>query len=627
MKAAQLLLVALLFTGQLTQAQKPSTIADKQQQSFQQGSDIYAKSDYDQKTENHNQANTYHNTDMAFAERHNDRNTVEKVSTLSTLKSVSTPVAGEPKDELLAKTFIKNTNPLEAYSTYMADPHSEFSGFGPAYYKDELVFASDRNTERPIYKETNRPFLDLYMANIEDGNLTGETLFPGDINTDVHESNAVFTKDGNTMYFTRNSDKYKRINGRKTAVLQIFRAELINGKWQNIKPLSISSNGYSVAHPSLSPDEKTLYFSSDMPGGQGASDIYKVSLIKKEKCGLPINLGPSVNSENQEQFPFISEEGNLFFASDRSSGYGGLDLYRSQSENSGFSPAHNLGSSINGESDDFSLITKERKGTGYFSSNRTGQDKIYRFDKEVESDAISAFTRMNGKSIHGTVSNTHTGKPIIGVRVNLLKPNGAVLRQTYVNPDGSFDIAYDQDGEYILEYSERMYKKSTMKINWTRTNVEAPKLALTLEPKNPNIPQYNAQTAWTPELEKKETPSAETVTPRLDLKKLNLNNIYFDFDQSNINAKAAKSLDELVILLKAHKKSYLNVSAYADKIGSDNYNQQLSERRANAAINYLTEKGISKKRIFSHAYGESKAISEGMNLENRKCEFKLVDRN
>ena len=633
MKATPLLLLTALFIGQMSQAQEQKEVQNKGNQAFLNASGTNAASENDQIAENNFRSTTYSNTDMASAERHNDGNNRGRAIAWSTLKPVSKVSLDEGKFNvdgntiILPKTGKNNSDPLEAYSTYMADPDSESSGFGPAYYREEIVFASDRNTERPIYNETKRPFLDLYEAKIKDGNMTAETLFPGDINTDLHESNAVFTKDGNTMYFTRNNDKYKRINGMKTAVLQIFRAEFIDGKWQNIKPLSISSNAYSVAHPSLSADEKTLYFSSDMPGGLGASDIYKVSLIEKEKCGSPVNLGPSVNSNRQEQFPFISEKGNLFFASDRNSGYGGLDLYRSQRENSTFSPALNMGESINSATDDFSLITKEGKGTGYFSSNRTGKDKIYRFDKDGDAAPAATVATLNGKSINGNVTDANTGRPIIGVKVSLSKPDGTVLRQTYVNRDGSFDLPYDQDGEYILEFGEWMYKKSTIRINWTRTNVDAPKLALKLEPKNPNAPQYDPETAWTAGPKTNKASTVNPVKPKLDLKKLDLDNVYFDFDNSVINPEAAKTLDKLAALLKENNTSTLNINAYADKSGPDSYNQRLSERRAKAAIKYLVKKGVAKECITSHAYGESKALEEGMNPENRKCEFKIVAMN
>ena len=551
-------------------------------------------------------AETYDKKDIAFAD--------SKVS-------LGTADLKRKSGDMDLNLTTKNTVVLpEVYNTYLVDPNSEFSGFGPAYYKDELVFASDRNTERPIYSETQRPFLDLYEAKIENGHMTNETLFSSGINTDIHESNAAFTPDGKTMYFTRNSDKFKRINGRKTAVLQIFRAELANGKWGNIKPLSISSNVYSVAHPSLSADGKTLYFSSDMPGGSGGSDIYKVAIIKGEKLGEPVNLGTAVNSEMQEQFPFISENGNLYFASDRKTGYGGLDIYQSQSKNNTFSPARNLGSTINGATDDFSLITKENQGTGYFSSNRTGKDKIYRFDKEKDAP-VAPMVSINGQTIQGDVTDVFTGASIIGVKVSLLKPDGTLLRQTIVNPDGSFEIAYDEDGDYKLEYSEWQYKKSSININWTRTNTEALKLSLTLEPKHKAAPLTPKNTPLAPKTEN--TP--EVVKETIDLKKLQLDNIYFGFDKSNIDSKAAKKLDELAKLLNQDKNLKINIGAYADKSGSENYNHGLSKRRANAAISYLTAKGITEKRLTFHAYGESKAVGEGDQAKNRKCEFKIMN--
>lgn len=274
-----------------------------------------------------------------------------------------------------------DTTVSHVYTTNQVMNNAASADFGISFFEDKVVFASTRNQERPIYPWDKRPTLDLYSADVDDeGQLSGIVLFPGDINTDSHESSATFSQDGTVMYFDRTNDKrVKNENDVRVANISIYRAELVNGTWTNIEALPFSSQDYSVEHPSLSPDGTKLYFASDMPGSVGSFDIYVVDINEDGTYGSPQNLGSAVNTAHREQFPFVSEEGVLYFSSDGHQGYGNLDVYSTEGD---FSEVNNLGASVNSGNDDFAFVIREGENQGWFASNRRGTDNLYSFTRE-----------------------------------------------------------------------------------------------------------------------------------------------------------------------------------------------------------------------------------------------------
>jgi len=259
--------------------------------------------------------------------------------------------------------------------------NSSSADFGISFYGDRIAFASTRNQERPVYPWNKKPTLDLYTAEMtEEGELSDIVLFSDKINTDEHESSAAFSKDGQVVYFDRNSEnRVKNEEGIRVAHIKIFRAEMIDGEWSNIEALPFTSDQYSTEHPSLSADGSKLYFASDMPGSEGSFDIYVVDVNEDGTYGEPENLGTGINTPHREQFPYISEEGVLYFASDGHQGFGNLDIYRSEGN---FSEAQNLGNTVNSGHDDFAFVINEENQKGYFASNRRGSDNLYVFTRE-----------------------------------------------------------------------------------------------------------------------------------------------------------------------------------------------------------------------------------------------------
>ncbi|MDC1378240.1 flagellar motor protein MotB, partial [Flavobacteriaceae bacterium] len=258
--------------------------------------------------------------------------------------------------------------------------NSSFSDFGTSIYNGNLIFSSSRNKKNKLYNWNNQPFLDLFQFDKE-GNITEIT---GKVNTKHHESSAAFTKDGKTIYFTRNSS---RKNDKNIIGLKIYKATFRDEKWRDIESLPFNSDDYNVAHPTLSVDETKLYFTSDMPGTIGGSDIFLVNINKDGTFGTLQNLGTKINTEGRENFPYVSDNGTLYFSSDSHLGLGGLDVFKFNSINNlstSKEVATNIGKPINSPKDDFGYLINEASLNGYFTSNRVGgkgDDDIYSFTR------------------------------------------------------------------------------------------------------------------------------------------------------------------------------------------------------------------------------------------------------
>ena len=249
------------------------------------------------------------------------------------------------------------------------------SDFGTAYYgENQVVFATPKKGAFMIkkkQKENGQAFLDLYVGQVgSNGEILKAKRLSKKLNNKYHEAGLVFTNDGKTIYFTANDPNLKRSDKK---LLRIYRATLNGSEWENIEDLSINNDTYSVGHPALSPDNKTLYFVSDMPGGTGETDIYKVSISDDGTLGSPEHLGSKINTSAKEMFPFVTKDNILYFASSGHQGQGGLDVFVSKIESDGYMTTPlNLGDQINSPLDDFAYIIDDATGKGFFSSNREG---------------------------------------------------------------------------------------------------------------------------------------------------------------------------------------------------------------------------------------------------------------
>jgi outer membrane protein OmpA-like peptidoglycan-associated protein/tetratricopeptide (TPR) repeat protein len=499
------------------------------------------------------------------------------------------------------------------YTIENAGINSEKSDYGSAYLGNKVIFASARDTgglSGRKHSWTNESFTNLFSAEMgAEGGLTKAERFGKKLNSKFHESTPVFTKDGKTVYFTRNNflDGKKGKDADKTTLLKVYRATLEGDQWNDITELPFNSNNYNVAHPALSKDEKTLYFASNMPGSLGQSDIFKVAIKGDGSFGEPQNLGNVINTEGRETFPFVSADNELYFASDGHPGLGGLDVFVSKTQDDGtFKTVDNVGEPVNSSKDDFAFIINNTTRLGYVSSNRDGgqgSDDIYRF-KETKKLECEQF-------LSGVVTDKETGLPLSNARVTLSDSNFKRLRDVITDNEGKFDFGkVDCDSKYYLKTEKPTYN--------------------TVE--TPTVTQKESGKTFVPiELEKTEQP----VKPGDDLAKaFKIRIIYFDLDKSNIREDAAIDLAKILDVLEQNPTMEIDIRSHTDCRQTAKYNMALSDRRAKSTMAWLVAKGIDKSRLTAKGYGESQLVnncgceptnesncSEEQHQANRRSEF------
>ena len=475
------------------------------------------------------------------------------------------------------------------YEIEKVQTNTEFSDFGPSFYMNKLVFASSSHDLKNFKNDkwNDLPYLNLYVADInEDGTLSNLKPLGGEINTKYNESSAVFTKDGKTVYFSRIKfikDK-KEIDQTRTLRLKLYRAEKDgNNSWTNVVELPFNNKEYSVSHPALSKDEKRLYFVSNMPGTFGRSDIWHVNILENNEYSEPINLGSTINTGARENFPFISENNNLYFASDGHGGLGGLDIFVTQLDEKGnIDKISNIGTPINSNQDDFGFIIKESEGTGYFSSNKDGgrgsiDDDIYRFSEKCVI------------TISGVVTDEFTGELLPGSEVSILDFNNKLLEKVAVGNNAIYSYIIECDLFYIIHGTKKDYFPIEKIVE---TPDESGVIVLDLQLK-----------------------STDPCPPNDLGCRLNLQPIYFDFDKFNIRSDATNELAKILVALKEYPELIIHIESHTDSRGKDTYNGSLSEKRAQATLNWFVDKGIDKQRLSAKGYGESQLINHCSNGE------------
>ncbi|WP_109300562.1 OmpA family protein [Aquimarina sp. AU474] len=495
--------------------------------------------------------------------------------------------------------------------------NSSFTDFGTAFFGRFVVFSSSRDTlmfKKTLHQWNNEAFLDLFQAeyNPTNGELSEIQKFNSTINSKFHESTPIFSKDGRTVYFTRNNFIKRKIGRDKkgTNKLQIYRSyKNSQGGWTTPQNLSFNSDEYSTAHPALSTDGKTLYFSSDMPGGQGDSDLYKIAINGDGSFGEPQNLGERINTEGKETFPFISDNGDLYFASNGHIGLGGLDVYVTNldPQTDEEKLVVNVGKPVNSPQDDFAFIVDNGSKRGYFSSNRDGgrgSDDIYSF---LQLEDLRSFCEIE---ISGLTTDKDTSELLPGTKISVYDSSNNVVESIVVGEDGKYIFEKLKCGsKYFVRAEKDEY--------------------VTLE-KLVNTPG-ETQTLDTPLALEKRIKSAEVGD---DLAKvLALKPIYFDFDQSYIREDASIELAKVIEVMNEYPKMKIEVRSHTDSHGDDAYNMQLSERRAKSTVAYMVEKGVASDRLTGKGFGETESVNDcgnGSNCSkddyqlNRRSEFIII---
>ncbi|TVR81663.1 MAG: hypothetical protein EA412_02535 [Chitinophagaceae bacterium] len=498
------------------------------------------------------------------------------------------------------------------FEIYNLPINTESAEFSPAYYKDEsIVFPSsvmvEQKNTRNLDSWTDRPFLNLQtVTKLFDSIYTNPQPLPGKVNQRYHEGPLTFNSDFTEMYFTRNyyNERSRQYDRDGILKLEIFHAKLADGIWEVTGAVPFSSKEFSNAHPTLTPDGNTMYFSSDREGGYGKGDIYVVHKTEDGSWGEPENLGSDINTEGEEAFPFIHSDGTLYFSSKGKIGLGGFDIYRATPNGDGWD-VENVGPPINSPYDDFGFITDEFHQSGYFSSNRPegkGSDDIYGFTRVLNHELkLFVYDSLSEDLLHGALVIVED--LVTGERDSLL-----------TNEEGSvqFDLTKNPDLQIYVSY-ERAEKKTSWQMV-TDTLIRS-----TLFKKNILLPRPLETIA----------DARRFVTGSV----LELENLYYDYDKYHIRADAAEVLDELLLILETYPEVEIKLMSHTDSRGSLNYNKHLSMRRAQSARNYLVSAGIDPARLSFEGYGQSKPVNhcvdgvectEEEHQLNRRTEIKVV---
>jgi outer membrane protein OmpA-like peptidoglycan-associated protein/tetratricopeptide (TPR) repeat protein len=498
------------------------------------------------------------------------------------------------------------------YNIEDAGINSKYSDYGSAFSGTKLVFTSSRDTgsfSQKKHKWTNQYFTNLYSSDpTPEGTLAAPEKFAKNVNSKFHEATPVFTKDGNTMYFTRNNfnNGTKGKDANKITLLKIYKATLIENRWQNATELPFNSDSYSVAHPMLSPDEKTLYFASDMPGTKGQSDLWKVSISGDGSFGTPENLGTSINTEGRETFPLLTDENELYFATDGHPGLGGLDIFMARMNPDGsFQYPINIGAPANSPKDDFAYLIDTKTRKGFLSSNRDGgqgYDDIYKF--------LETRKLICDQELSGLVTDLETGEILPNTKVTLFDEKFTIIEEVTSDDKGFYKFKSVECGKtYYVRAEKEKYNTKEQRITISKTT---------------------GKTDLPIQLEK----TVKPVTVGDDLAKaFGIKMIYFDLDKWNIRPDAALELEKILDVMNQYPTMKIDVRSHTDCRASFKYNEKLSDRRAKSTMAWLVKNGVEESRLTGKGYGETQLVnkcaddvkcSEEEHQANRRSEFIIM---
>ncbi len=470
--------------------------------------------------------------------------------------------------------------------------NSLFSDFGGILTTDNtLYFASARDESKKKYGWNNQPFLNVYAATyVSDEDKFIDIKPVNELNTKHHDGPTTVTADGQTMFFAtegfRSGDfKRDKKNRLKKDKVHVYRAKYNGKSWKDIEPVPFNSKDYMVSNPAVTPDGKTLYFASDMPGSVGDMDIWRVDLNEDGTYGTPENLGAIVNTEGRESFPFISEDGKLIFASNAHKGFGGLDLYMYDLSDPN-AAVRNIGDPINTAKDDFHLSFYPDKGIGFVSTNRVGRDDIYKVRPVCVTEMVV------------TVTDVKTGAIIKNAEVAILDYDKNVIETRFTDAYGIVRYDTDCNKVFALQVAAEGYEGRDVELQkWGNG-------------------KYPIDVALRP---------IEMIVIN---DRIVLGDIYFEFDKFNITQQGAFELNKLVQILQRNPGMMIKIESHTDNKGSDAYNLKLSDQRARSTMQYLVSKGINAVRLEARGYGESQpkvdcgaGCTSEQDAINRRSEF------
>ncbi|SMD34116.1 WD40-like Beta Propeller Repeat [Reichenbachiella faecimaris] len=486
--------------------------------------------------------------------------------------------------------------------------NTEFAEYSPFYHAGKLYFTSNRHGGK-IYKGTGTPFTDIYVVNTRGANVdlaTLEELSPVVNEPNVNLGSITISGDGNTIIFAKGN------SGKSTGASEVnlYFTRYRNGNWQTPRPLSVNGQDTWDSTPAISPDGKTLYFSSNREGGFGGLDIYTASLNRRGRWVDVRNMGENINTPGNEIFPYAGGTGKLYFSSDGWPGFGGLDIFEA-TRAGGQVKLENLGAPINSNADDFGLYLFN-PSRGFFTSNRKGgkgDDDIYTFVNDDPELRIVNYW-LSGTTLTRDENNELV--PLSNTKVVLRDMKDNIIDEKFTQVDGKYRFRVYSEEEYNLVAEKEEY--FTTRIDFSTIGKSADKASL--EKMITNV-EFEV-----------DLPLDQIVVD----KPIVLNNIYYDLNKADIKPEAAEELDKLVTLMQDNPSINIELSSHTDVRSSHDYNMNLSQRRAQSAVNYIASQGIEGRRMIAKGYGETKLIIQNATTEkqhqvNRRTEFKVTKYN
>ncbi|WP_396600966.1 OmpA family protein [Algibacter sp. R77976] len=484
--------------------------------------------------------------------------------------------------------------------------NSKFSDFGAFEHDGKVYFASARDegtAVKRLYGWNEQPFLDIYVAKAgTKRNVDYTAKVQGDVNSIYHDGPATITKDGKTMYFSRNNFKDNVEIKDKSGLtnMKIYRATYVDSLWTNVEDLSINGDEFSTQHAALNNDDSKLYFTSDRPGTYGGSDIWSVDITADGSLVNLKNLGDVVNTENAEGFPFINNEGVLFFSSDGHTGLGLLDIYASikGEDEESIVDVINLGIPVNSNKDDFAFTMNQNGITGYFASNRQGGRG---------SDDIYAFHREPVLHVEGVVTDAINMNPIPGAKITLFDDKGNQVVFMETDENGYYQINIDRNNDYKIVANQDKYIEDYRE--FTSKNIQTELTTITgnllLNPVQDVVKLADLNGNNENTLNGNDNDSSSIANAQLKT-------IYFDFGKYNILKEYALELDKIVKLMTVdYPDMVIKIEAHTDSRGTFEYNDNLSTNRAKSTYNYLISQGVNPSNITEYkGYGERRLIND-----------------
>ncbi len=476
--------------------------------------------------------------------------------------------------------------------------------YGPISYEgDQLVFTSAR-AQGPIYAANGQGFTDLYKIKFDDETRKSGsvTMFLEKYNIpNVHEGAITISPDGKMIVFARGNDGSKK----GATEVNLFYSVFSKGDWTEPQMLPISDQRAWDSSPAFSNDGKSLYFASNREGGRGGIDLWRATVDKNGRFKSPKNMGKVINTKGDEMFPYVSDDGKLYFSSDGHPGLGGLDLFAATSKG-GEVKIENLGVPMNSTSDDFGIVFIN-EFSGYVSSNREGgkgDDDIYFFENKIPNRKTATY------SVKATTVRGDNEEILSGVNIKVADNNNKMVAEVVTGEDGEFTFPVEIGKNYVITAEkEKFFTKRDLYTTAGKAKAQE------------DLPEM---------VNKIVLDYVVALDEIVENKAIVLDNIYYDLNKSDIREDAALELDKLVTLLQDNPGISIELSSHTDNRGDDKYNQILSQKRAEAAVAYLITNGIDQARVTAKGYGETRPIMENAEAEedhqkNRRTEFKVTE--